>query len=59
MEKEKITLVKYQPGSKVVRVTSDTYDTITSLSEQSGVSIPQILKKIVDFAIDKIEIMEE
>lgn len=59
MEKLKLTKNNFEAGNRVVRVTEDTYKTLSDLSKETGISTPQLLKKLVDFAVDKIEITEE
>jgi hypothetical protein len=59
MEKLKLIKNDFEAGNRVIRATDDTYTKLSDLSKLTGISMPQILKKIVDFAVDKIEILEE
>lgn len=62
MEQDKIVFLVRKPvpntTTRVVRVTADTYDVIEGLQRQTGIHTSQILKRFVDFCIEKVVIKE-
>lgn len=38
---------------------ADTHEKISQLAEETGLSLPRVLSLLVDFAVDRVEIVQE
>lgn len=59
----KLTLVKQGgapgKGTNVIRIYASTYNKICELSEETGMTIPQLASKLIDFALENTVVIDE
>ena len=59
MDKFIISGIKKSPGYKQFSMDIDTWDKLSQIKDETGISMGQFVRQAVDFAIERLVIQEE